>query len=144
MKNMLLILAAVFAFGVFAPLASAQTQDRMSDKDIESLMKNVINDTKTFRTTFDSGVNHSTIRKTSQAKDAKNLVETFLNQANTMLTTFQSTKKADDSLNTLSGTAAQIDQFLGSVQLGPQTGEAWSKVKSELEILRKQFFRPQS
>jgi biotin-(acetyl-CoA carboxylase) ligase len=120
-----------------ASLASAQS--RMSDKDIESLMNNLQNDTKTFRSAFDSALGKSTIRKTSQEKDAKSLVENFHNQTENMLKEFKSKKKADQALSTVLASSDQIDQLLATTAMGEQTTDAWAKVKSELGMLAQQI-----
>jgi hypothetical protein len=52
-------------------------QQRMSDKDVEDMMKNLKQDTKQFRSDFNSAIGKSTIRNTNQEKQAKDLVERF-------------------------------------------------------------------
>jgi len=58
-------------------LPSPAAQTRMSDKDVEQLMKNMDQDSKKFQSLFNSAVSKSVIRKTSQEKDARKLVDTF-------------------------------------------------------------------
>jgi hypothetical protein len=67
----------------------------MHDKDIQSLMKNLTEDATRFRSSFNAAVAKSTIRKTSQEKDAKALVAQFQKQTEGLLSQFKSTKKAD-------------------------------------------------
>lgn len=119
-----------------APFASAQS--RMRDKDIESLMNNMKQDAKKFRSDFNQAIGKSTIRKTSQAKDEKLLVEQFEKESEGMLNQFRSTKKGD-ALPTVLSTADQIDRILAGNPLGGETDNAWAKVKSELGTLSQQF-----
>lgn len=66
---------AVMLMAATGGAAAASAQGRMSDKDAESLMKNLTEDAKRFRSAFSSAVGKSTIRETSQEKDAKALVD---------------------------------------------------------------------
>jgi hypothetical protein len=129
-------LAVFLVLAATAPYASAQT--RMSDKDVESLMKNLQQDATAFRSAFNSAVGKSTIRKTSQAKDAKSLVQSFQKQTENMLIQFKSSKKADQLPNVVA-TADQIDKLLTATPMGEQTNNAWAKVKSALSLLSQQF-----
>jgi len=132
-----IVLAASFVLATTAPLASAQ--NRMSDKDVESLMKNLQQDATGFRSAFNSAVGKSTVRKTSQAKDAKSLVQRFQKQTENMLIQFKSNKKADQTLPTVVATADQIDKLLATTPMGDQPSNAWAKVKSALFLLSQQF-----
>jgi hypothetical protein len=82
---------------------AARAQKRVSDKDMERMMKNLRYDTKSFRPMFDRAVEKSTIRKTSQANDAKNLVRTCESQVDGMLNQFK--KNRNDG----SGVASAVD-----------------------------------
>jgi hypothetical protein len=66
----------VVVIGLLCPL-SAYAQERLSDKDVETQMKNLKEDSKKFRSSFNSAIGKSTVRKTSREKDAKALVERF-------------------------------------------------------------------
>jgi hypothetical protein len=59
---------------------------------------------------FNSAVQKSTIRKTSQAKDAKTMVDRFTKQTQGMLNQFKNNKKADQALLCVQDTANQIDK----------------------------------
>jgi hypothetical protein len=131
----------VFAL-VFFLVQLSSAQQRMSDKDVESTMKNLKEDSKRFQSSFNSAISKSTIRKTSQEKDAKALVKSFQNQTQTMLIMFQNKKKADTTLPGVLGTARQIDGILSSVSLGGTTVSDWAKCRAELSILANEFNMP--
>jgi len=116
-------------------------QTRMNDKDIESLMKNLTEDAKKFRSTFNSAVGKSTIRKTSQEKEAKNLVAQFEKQTESMLQQFKNKQKADQTLPAVQASGDQIDKLLVSTPMGDPTSNAWAKIKTELATLSQQFGR---
>jgi hypothetical protein len=117
-------------------------QDRMSDHDIENVMKNLKEDSKRFQSAFNSSIGKSTVRKTSQEKDAKSTVQTYRNQVDRMLDVFQDKHKADETLPSVMASAKQIDGIFQSVQLGGSAISTWDKCKSEIKILAIQFNVP--
>ena len=129
---------------IFMTLAApvARGQSRMSDKDIEETMQNLKNDGKHFQSSFNSAIGKSTIRKTSQEKDAKALVKTFAQQTDSMHTVFKDSKKADTSLPGVLDSAQRIDRLLADVPLGDNVTSSWGRVKSELNTLAQAFNMP--
>lgn len=117
-------------------------QDRMSDHDIENVMKNLKEDSQKFQSAFNSAIGKSTVRKTSQEKDAKSTVQTYRNQVGRMLDVFQDKHKADETLPSVMASAKQIDDIFKSVQLGGSAISTWAKCKSEIKILAIQFNVP--
>ncbi|HTU51475.1 MAG TPA: hypothetical protein VMF56_12835 [Acidobacteriaceae bacterium] len=126
--SMLLIVGFLL---ILQPL-NARAQKRVSDKDMDHMMKNLRYDTKNFRPMFDHAVGKSTIRKTSQAKDAKNLVRAFENQVDAMLTTFKKNRNDGTAVSGAVSTAGQIDSLLQTVSLGPDVMSQWQKIREEL------------
>lgn len=114
----------------------------MSDKDVVNMMKNLVQDTKQFQSLFNSAISKSTIRKTSQEKDAKATVQSFRNQAGNMLQVFQSKKKADTTLPSVLDSSQKIDKWLADVPLKSSVTTQWAKVKAELATLSDQFNVP--
>ena len=126
--SMLLIVSFLF---VLQP-SPARAQKRVSDRDVERMMKNLRYDTKSFRPMFDHALSKSTIRKTSQAKDAKNLVRNFETQVNAMLSTFKKNRNDGSAVSSAVNSAGQIDSLLRSVSLGPEVMSQWQKIREEL------------
>ncbi len=126
--SMLLIVSFIL---VLQP-PTARAQKRVGDKDMERMMKNLRYDTKTFRPMLDHALGKSTIRKTSQAKDARDLVAKFQTQVEAMSRRFK--KNPNDGAATASAvtTAGQVDALLRSVSLGPDVMSQWQKIREEL------------
>lgn len=118
---------------------AARAQSRMSDKDVQALMGNLKDDAKSFRPKFNAAVHKSSIRKTSREKDAKDLAVRFEKQTDGMLNQFKKSKKADNELRAVMSTASQIDQLVGSLQLGPQVSASWNKIQTELHQVQNAF-----
>jgi hypothetical protein len=130
LSGLSMLLMVSFLLALQPPSASAQK--RVSDKDMERMMKNLRYDTKNFRPVFDHALGKSTIRKTNQAKDAKNLVATFQNQVDGMLAAFKKNRNDGTGVAGAVNTAGQIDSLLHSVSLGPDVTSQWQKIQAEL------------
>lgn len=130
-----LVLLLLLGFGSTVAL----TQERMSDKDVDNGLKNMLDDAKKFRSSFNSAVGKSAIRKTSQEKDAKNLVEQFQKQAEGTFKQFQKDKTAGPGLSTLRSSADQIDHVLSTTAMGTNVTDQWARVKTELGLLSGAF-----
>jgi hypothetical protein len=120
----------------------AAAQNRINDKDLESLMKNLRDDAKSFQPTFNSAISKSTIRKTSREKDAKNLVASFVKQTDGALNQFKKTRKADANVQNVMTTGQQIDKLVYGLNLGGQTASKWDKIKAELQQIAGAFGLP--
>ncbi len=129
------LLVSVFACSAFG-------QGRINDKDLEALMRNLRDDAKSFRPIFDSAIKKSTIRKTSQEKDAKNLVELFARQTELMLNQFKKTRKGDVQLNSVMSTGRQLDQLVSGLRLNGQVSVSWAKIQTELQQVANAFGAP--
>lgn len=132
-----LVTLVLFTLACVVPAANAQ--QRLSDKDVEALLNNLKSDAKTFRSSFNSAVGKSTIRKTSQEKDAKNLVQQFEKRCESALNEFKKDRRVDTELPELLNTGSQIDKLLTATPMGDQASADWSKVRTELDGVAKQF-----
>ena len=117
----------------------AYSQERLSDKDIETMFNNLKSDAKKFGSTFNSAVGKSTIRKTSQEKEAKALVQSFDKQSEAALNKFKKNRHPDVELASLLTSGTQINQLLTATPMGDRADADWSKVKSELTGIATQF-----
>jgi hypothetical protein len=120
-------------------LPGIQAQSRLSDKDLEALMRNLRDDAKSFRSPFESDLKKSTIRKTSREKEGRQLAERFEKDTESMLNQFKSTKKADRDLPAVRSTAQQLDAMVVQLSLGQQTTSRWNKIQTELRQISSAF-----
>jgi hypothetical protein len=127
----------VFSFVLLAQVVAAQSPARLNDKDLETLMNNLKDDAKSFRPRFDSAIKKSTIRKTSQAKDAQNLASSFQQQTAALVNAFKKTKKGD-SVPTVLSTGNQIDKLVSDLKLDQQA-LGWDKIQTELTQMSNAF-----
>jgi|SRR6185369_17553520 len=133
------MLVGILVFMVALGTSVGMAQTRMSDKDVEDMRKNLNEDAKKLRSSFNSAVGKSTIRKTQQEKDAKALVERFQKQTEGMLDHFKDKKKVDAELASVRSSADQIDTILTTTQMGDKVQSDWSRVKSQLGTISGAF-----
>ena len=112
---------------------AASSQTRINDKDLEALMRNLRDDAKSFRQPFTSALKKSTIRKTSQAKDAENLAASFEKQTEALLNNFKQTRKGDANLSAVQGTSQQLEVIVKRYLLNSQVSPRWDKIQAELQ-----------
>jgi hypothetical protein len=112
--------------------ATAAAQSRLNDKDVAGLMKNLSDDAQPFRQSFADALKKSTIRRTSQEKEAHGLADTFAKQAKQTLETFKHKRKAESEVTAMVGTAGQIDALVYSRELNPTVTAQWEKLRTEL------------
>ncbi len=133
-------LSRVLTFALFGGLIltlvqapAAKAQNRLNDKELERLITNMYDDAKKFRSSFNSSIAKSTIRKTSQEKQSKRLTEQFVQDIASMRNQFRKKKAVDDTFPRVRTSAVQIDDLLHSVQLDEATNAAWAKVRVEFQ-----------
>ena len=129
----------LFLVLICASCLTSAAQERMSDKDVEATMKNLKEDAKKLRKTFDSAVEKSTIRKTSQEKEAKGLSQQFEKQTEGLLNQFKDKKKADAGLATVMNTSEQLQKTIETAGISAQVSADWSRVQTSLDTLAKEF-----
>jgi hypothetical protein len=133
------MLALLFPFISALP---ARAQERLSDKDLEQRIKNMNADIKKFRSIFNSSVSKTSIRKTTQAKDAKALVGNFQTQSNSLYETFKKTKKPDPYLQNCLDLSTKIDNLLQSTDFDANTTTQWAKIKPQFKDIAAAFHVP--
>jgi uncharacterized membrane protein len=132
-------LALLFSLVSVFQTPALHAQKRVSDKDVEALMKNLKEDSKSFRSNFESALKKSAIRHTSQQKEAKGLIDSFEKQTDSMLSDFKKTKKGDVAVENTISSAQQIEKLIYNLQLDRKTTSEWEKIRSELDQVSSAF-----
>lgn len=131
--------AGACALLLLLPQPQARAQERLNDKDLEHIMKNLHEDAKDFRTAFDASIHKSAVRNTSQDKDARSLAEQFQKQADEMYKHFKESKKADPYVWPVVRSAGDLDRLVYTLGLDSKTTLSWEKVRSELHQIANSF-----
>ena len=133
--------ALVLAVSLFGGSAVG-AQGRLSDKDLEQRIKNLSNDAKKFQSSFNNAISKSSIRKTTQEKDAKKLADNFTKSTKSLYDYFKKARKSDPYLQNTLGYADQLDKLQSSVQLDSATSSGWTKVRTQLNDISNAFHVP--
>jgi hypothetical protein len=131
-KMVRLWLFAAVLGGMAGPWALPSPAQRVSDRDVEAMMRNLHDDTKSFLSGFENELKKSTIRRTSQEKDARKLAQDFEKQTGQMLEEFKKTRKGDVAVENTMNSAEELDRIVRQVQVSPKVTAQWEKVQSEL------------
>jgi hypothetical protein len=123
--------------------ATARAQSRLNDKDLARLMQNLSDDAQPFRQSFANALKKSTIRRTSQEKNAQGLADTFAKQAKHALETFKHKRKAESEVTAMVGTAGQIDALVYSLHFNSRVTAQWEKLRTELHQVAGAFGVPE-
>jgi hypothetical protein len=123
--------------------ATARAQSRLNDKDLARLMQNLSDDAQPFRQSFANALKKSTIRRTSQEKNAQGLADIFAKQAKHALETFKHKRKAEGEVTAMVGTAGQIDALVYSLHFNPKVTAEWEKLRTELHQVAGAFGIPE-
>jgi hypothetical protein len=135
--------AAMTLFLLSILSGAARAQSRLNDKDLARLMQNLSDDAQPFRQSFANALKKSTIRRTSQEKNARGLSDTFAKQANHALETFKHKRKAEDEVTAMVGTAGQIDALVYRLHFNPKVTAEWEKLRTELQQVAGAFGVPE-
>jgi regulator of sigma D len=138
-RKMPLFILLIASFLLMGAVPQTRAQSRLNDKDVEHLMSNLHSDVRSFRPVFDSVLKKSTIRGTSQEKDARQLARQFEKQTEAVRNTFRQKKKADNAFQTVVGTAQQLDGIVRQFGQQSPAAPAWARVQSDLDALYPAF-----
>jgi hypothetical protein len=118
-----------------APYGRRVSQGRINDKDLEQLLKNLKDDAKSFRPSFEKALKNSSIRKTSREKDAKAVAQRFQDQTNGVYQQFKNSKQAP-GFPEVQATARQIESLMNELNLAGEVTPKWEKIRPELGRVR--------
>lgn len=142
MQKSLCCFAAILVLALCTS-ATVRAQSRVNDKDLARMMQNVRDDAQPFSKNLANALKKSTIRGTSQEKDARRLADTFAEQAKRAADTFKSKRKAEDQVAAMVDTAGKIDTLVYSLNLSRATTTAWEKLRTELHQVAQAFHVPE-
>lgn len=127
------MIKAAFLSLLFAMSTQAFAQGRVSDSDLQHMMKNLRDDVKSFQTPFQSALKKSTLRKTSAEKNAKALAATFERQTTSALEEFHHGHQAGPQNAAMIATARRLDPIVTGLQPASGITAPWGKITQELE-----------
>lgn len=134
-RSLALIFSFIFGFlWVFQP-SSTQAQAGVNYQGMTTLMKNLREDAHTFRPLFDKAVHKSTIRHTSQERDARDMSLSLDRETDALVQKFKKNHNGDEQFRRVMEAAEPIDTLVHTLQLGPEVDQKWQIIRAELHQL---------
>ena len=140
---MAFLFSFIFSFLLVLSAPSANAQARVNDKDVHALMRNLRDDAKAFRPPFDAAVRKSTIRRTTQERDARAQARAFEKDTATLLERFKKTHNGQLELTAALNSAEQIDVWVNTLSLGPGVTDRWQKIREEIHRIAAAYGVPE-
>jgi hypothetical protein len=143
MRNAILYLTTLAVlFIAVATQARAQVVGqpyRLSDKEVERMLKQIENQTKTFRKSLDSSLDHSRVNGTRREDDINAFVKAFEEQTKRLHDRFNDHKSVAADVEAVLDRASAIDRFMRRQRLGGRAAEDWFALRTNLDELAQAY-----
>jgi hypothetical protein len=117
-------------------MTSTHAQGRMSDADLEKLLRSLRDHSKSFRQLFDNALKRSTISRTSRGKSAQQAADSLERGTESLLNDFTRIRRGEDKLRSVQRSAHQIHTFVNTYRPGRQIAARWGRIETELQEVR--------
>jgi hypothetical protein len=133
-------LAVMFFAAATATRAQVVGQPyRLSDKEVERMLKQIENQTKTFRKSLDSALDRSRINGTRREDDINAFIKAFEEQTKRLHDRFDHHKSVAADVQAVLDRAAAIDGFMGRQRLRGRAEEDWYALRRNLDELAQAY-----
>jgi len=143
MRNAILYLttlAVMFFAAATATRAQVVGQPyRLSDKEVERMLKQIENQTKTFRKSLDSALDHSRVNGTRREDDINAFVKAFEEQTKHLHDRFNDHKSVAADVEAVLDRASAIDGFMRRQRLSGRAEGDWSALRGNLDELAQAY-----
>lgn len=116
-------------------VVSTHAQSRTDDGDLERLLRNLRDHSRSFRLSLDSTLKKNTIPR-SRAKRAEQTADSIEKGSESLLNDFIRTKHGEDKLRTLQRSAQQMHTFVNTYKPGKLVTARWARIETELQQIR--------
>ena len=108
---------------------------RLSDKDVEKIIKRIEQQSDHFRSSLDSALDKSRFNGTNREDDINSFVKDFYQETKKLRDHFDSHKSSSPDVELVLQRAARIDNFTRRYPLSSRAQQDWSTLKSYLDEL---------
>jgi hypothetical protein len=129
----------ILALNVGALAQSQGIPYRMSDKDVERLMRRIKKDTDRFRKSLDAALDRSHFNGTSREDDINAFVKDFDHETGRLHDRFKDHKSVSADVETVLDRASRINRFMLRHELSPKAQRDWSAVRTDLDQLAQAY-----
>lgn len=112
---------------------------RISDKEVEQILKRSENQAKTFRHSLDAALDRSRINGTNREDDINAFIKNFDEQTKRLRDRFDDNKSVAADVEAVLNSAAAIDQFMRRQQLSERAQNDWTTLRGSLDRLAEAY-----
>jgi archaellum component FlaC len=112
---------------------------RLTDKEIEQILRRIENQSDRFRGRLDSALDNSRLEGTSREDDINAFVKDFNNEVKRLRDRFNEHKSVAADVQSVLDRAARIDEFMSRRRLKSNAQEEWARLKANLDELARAY-----
>ncbi|HEY8226480.1 MAG TPA: hypothetical protein VIG25_14465 [Pyrinomonadaceae bacterium] len=112
---------------------------RVSDKEVDHILKRIEQQSDRFRSALDSALDKSRLDGTRREDDINAFVKDFYSETKRLRDHFEDHKSTDADVQSVLDRAAAIDDFMRRNRLKKNAPNEWSKLKAELDDLARVY-----
>jgi archaellum component FlaC len=138
------LLALLFVITCLAIAAPARAQVvgapyRISDKEVEQILKRIENQSNNFRHSLDASLDRSRLNGTNREDDINSFMKNFEEQTKRLRDRFDDHKSVAADVEAVLNGAASIDQFVYRQRLNERAQNDWSTLRASLDDLARAY-----
>jgi hypothetical protein len=139
-RSHIVALAAVFALaGVSVIVAAQQRPTRVSDQQVEELLRSMDAGTAAFRASFDQAINRSRINGSRAEEDIDQAVNDFKQASDRLRDRVQNRRAGVTDVEDVLRRATHIDSFMASNELEAAAEHDWQTLRGNLDELARAY-----
>lgn len=140
MRIKIKLIAIVFALMCLGAVRPAQAQvvgqpERLSDKEVERILKRIENQANNLRRSLDAALDRSRLNGTNREDDINAFIKNFDEQTKQLHDRFDDRKSVAADVEAVLNRAADIDQFMRRQRLSERAQNDWSTLRVSLDEL---------
>jgi len=136
MLHRLFVVAVVCVCAAFLVCNSAaQVPYRLSDKDVERILRRIEQQSDRFRSSLDSALDKSRFNGSHREDDINSSIKDFYEQTKHLRNRFDKHQSTSPDVEAVLDRAARIDNFMSRNRLSSKAQDDWSTLKSNLDEL---------
>ena len=115
--------------------SAAQVPYRLSDKDVERILRRIEQQSDRFRSSLDSALDKSRFNGSHREDDINSSIKDFYEQTKHLRNRFDKHQSTSPDVEAVLDRAARIDNFMSRNRLSSKAQDDWSTLKSNLDEL---------
>ncbi len=136
------LLAAVVTLALALPTAAAAQYERLSDKELKSLMDTIDDHRHAFEGALDSDLKHSVMRNATSEVDVSKYLDDFQKNINTMKDRFKPGYSASTEAQVVLHQASDIDAFMKQQGNAMKGASEWNTLAADFTRLAASYGAP--